>query len=73
MHAKVRELIEANPDLFTDGEGRDPSAMAAWPVPGVKSAAQREREEQRARAGHQGDTRSISDYARGSARTRYGR
>jgi len=39
----------------------------------AKSPQQREREEERARAGHQGDMRSIPDYARGSARTRSGR
>jgi hypothetical protein len=39
----------------------------------AKSPQQREAEEKRARAGHQGDTRSLTDYARGSARTRSGR
>ena len=31
VHRGVRAIIEANPDLFTDGEGRDPSAKMAWP------------------------------------------
>ena len=31
VHRGVRAIIEANPDLFTDGEGRDPSAKIAWP------------------------------------------
>jgi hypothetical protein len=69
VHAKVRAIIEANPDLFTDGKGRDPSAKAGWPVPGVLSGAQREAGERRALAGGRPGGRSIRDLSRGAART----
>ena len=73
VHAKIRRIIEENPDLFSDGKGRDPSAKDAWPSPGPKSPAQREAEEKRALAGGRPGKRGIEDYARGSARTRSGR
>jgi hypothetical protein len=70
VHRGVREIIEANPDLFTDGKGREGGSGNFSTPP--KSPQQREREEARARAGHQGGT-SIPNLARGSARTRSGR
>ena len=64
VHAKIRELIEDNPDLFSDGQGRAfPQHESHPPL----SPAQRERDEVRARAGH-GASTPIPGLAAGSAR-----
>lgn len=69
--AAVARYVKMRADLF-GGEALDAGSHGTTRY-SVRSAAQREREEQRERAGHQGDMRSIPDYARGSARTRHGR
>ena len=70
VHRGVRAIIEANPDLFTDGEGHEGGSGNR--SDGPKSAAQREREEKRSQAGRPAG-RGIGDLSRGSARTRSGR
>jgi hypothetical protein len=60
VHRGVREIIEANPDLFTDGKGR---AFPQYESHAPLSPQQREAGEARERAGHQGST-SIPNLAR---------
>lgn len=66
VHAKVRAIIDANPDLFAPDDGRfDPNASHA-----PKSRAQRAREERRARTSPHG---AHTSYGGGSDRTPLGR
>jgi hypothetical protein len=51
VHRKLRAIIEANPDLFSDGRGRAFPQHESYPA---KSPAQREAEERRAQARHAG-------------------
>jgi len=60
VHRGVREIIEENPDLFSDGKGR---AFPQYESHAPLSPQQREAGEARQRAGHQGST-SIPNLAR---------
>jgi hypothetical protein len=60
VHRGVREIIEENPDLFSDGKGR---AFPQYESHAPLSPQQREAGEVRQRAGHGGST-SIPDLAR---------
>ena len=73
VHAKIRRIIEENPDLFSDGKGRDASAQKAWPSPGPLSPQQREAGERKSLAGGRPGGRSIPELARGSAQVLSGR
>jgi hypothetical protein len=72
VHADVKRLIEANPDLFAPDHGREGEGTGNRSY-APKSAAQREREERRAQAGHGAGQFSIEQLAAGSARSASGR
>lgn len=71
VHKKIRAIIERNPDLLTDGEGRTVPEVGHKSYP-ARSPASRERAQRRAEGGHGRGARSIEDLAAGSARM-YGR